>query len=106
MNYWRIVTISLGFDRKFIYVDMFQNQGNVELNKKEGNDKKKEKSPMTWHRITCDGSVKKKDLKVLVYNQSRLRRSGRTCYFRPQPKAGVPGTVVGNPIDLCDEEDE
>ena len=106
MNYCRIVTISLGFDRQFVYVDMSQNQGNVELNKKEGNDKKKEKSPMTWHRITCDGSVKKKDLKVLVYNQSRLRRSGRTCYFRPQPKAGVPGTVVGNPIDLCDEEDE
>ncbi|AES91647.1 hypothetical protein MTR_4g115840 [Medicago truncatula] len=54
---------------------MSQNQGNVELNKKkEGDDKKKEKSPMTWHRITCDGSVKKKDSKVLVYNHSRLRR--------------------------------
>ncbi|KEH21256.1 hypothetical protein MTR_8g099675 [Medicago truncatula] len=42
--------------------NMSQNQGNVELNKKkEGDDKKKEKSPMTWHGITCDGSVKKKD---------------------------------------------
>jgi len=61
---------------------------------------------MTWHGITCDGSVKKKDLKVLVYNQSRLIRSKRTCYFGPQPKAGTPGTVAGNPIDLCDEEDE
>jgi hypothetical protein len=77
-----------------------QNQGNV-----QGDEKKKEKSPMTWHGITCDGSFKKKDSEVLVYNQSRLRRSGRTCYFGPQPKAGAPGTVAGNPIDLCDEED-
>ena len=85
---------------------MSQNQGNVELNKKEGDDKKKEKSPMTWHRITRDGSIKKKDSKVLVYNQSRLRRSRMTCYFGPQPKAGAPRTIAGNPIDLCDEEDE
>ena len=77
-----------------------QNQGNV-----QGDEKKKEKSPMTWHGITCDGSVKKKDSKVLVYNQSRLR-SGRTCYFGPQPKAGAAATVAGNPIDLCDDEDE
>jgi len=76
------------------------------LNKKEGYDKKKEKSPMTWHGITCDGSEKKKDSKVPVYNHSRLRRSGRTCYFGPQPKEGAPWTVAGNPIDLCDEEDE
>jgi len=40
-----------------------------------------------------------------VYNQSRLRRSERTCYFGPQPKEGVPGTVAGNPIDLWDEEE-
>jgi len=94
----------VGFDRQFVYVDMSQNQGNVELNnRKEGDDKKKEKSPMTWHEITCDGSVKKKDSKVLAYNQSRLRRSGRTCYFGPHPKAGAPGTVEDNPIDLCDD---
>ena len=85
-------------------VGLSQNQENVELNnRKEGDDKKKEKSPMTWHGITCDGSVKKKDSKVLVYNQSRLRRSGRTCYFGPQPKVGAPGTVEDNPIDLCDD---
>jgi len=43
------------------------------LNKKEGVDeKKKAKSPMTWHRIECDGSVKKKDSKVLVYNHSKV----------------------------------
>jgi len=78
-----------------------QNQGNV-----QGDEKKKEKSPMTWHGITCDGSVKKMDLNVPVYNQSRLRRSGMTCYFGPQPKAGATGTVAGNPIDLCDDEDE
>jgi hypothetical protein len=68
--------------------------------------RRRKKTPMTWHIIVCDGSEKKKDLKVPVYNQSRLRRSGRTCYFGPQPKAGVSGTVAGNPIDLCDEEDE
>jgi len=75
------------------------------MSQKQGDDKKREKSHMTWHGITCDGSVKKKDSKVLVYNQSRLRRSGRTCYFGRQPKAGAPRTVAGNPIDLCDEED-
>jgi len=32
-----------------------QNQGNV-----QGDDKKKEKSPMTWHGIVCDGFEKKK----------------------------------------------
>jgi len=78
-----------------------QNQGNV-----QGDEKKKEKSSMKWHRITCDGSVIKKDSKVPVYNQSRLRRSGRTCYFGPQQKAGAPGTEAGNSIDLCDDEDE
>ena len=61
------------------------------MNKKEGYDKKKEKSPMTWHGITCDGSEKKKDSKVSVYYQSRLRRSRRTCYFGPQPKEGAQG---------------
>jgi len=78
-----------------------QNQGNV-----QGDEKKKDKSPMTWHKMICDGSKKKKDSKVSVYNQSRLRRSERTCYFGHQPKVGAPGIVPGNPIDLCDEEDE
>jgi len=41
-----------------------------------------------------------------VYNQSWLRMSGKTCYFGPQPKAGVSGTVEDNSIDLCDEEDD
>jgi len=77
-----------------------QNQGNV-----QGDDKKKEKSPMIWHIIVCDGSEKKKGSKLPVYNQSRLRRSGRTCYFGPQPKEGASGTVARNPIDLCDEEE-
>ena len=40
-----------------------------------------------------------------VYNQSRLRRSGKTCYFDPQPKAGAPGTIEDNPIELSDEGD-
>jgi len=80
---------------------MSQNQGNV-----QGDEKKKDKSPMTWHKIVCDGSEKNKDLKVSVYNQSRLRRSGRTCYFGSQPKAGAPRTVAGNLIYLCEEEDE
>jgi len=57
-------------------------------------------------RIECDGSVKKKDSKVLMYNQLRLRRSGRTCYFGPQPKVGAPGTGKDNIINLCDEEDD
>ena len=83
-----------------------QNQGNVQLNKNEGDEKKKAKSPTTWHIIECDGSVKKSDLKVPVYNHSRLRRSGRTCYFGPQPKAGTPWTVEDNPIEIRYEGDD
>ncbi|KEH34668.1 transmembrane protein, putative [Medicago truncatula] len=86
--------------------NMSQNQGNVEVNKKEGDDKKKEKSPMTLHEITCDGSIKKKDFKGAGVYHSRLRRSGWTCCFGPQSKTGAPWTVEDNPIDLCDEEDD
>jgi hypothetical protein len=32
-----------------------------------------------------------KPLKKLDFNN--LRRSGRTCYFGPQPKPGAPGTI-------------
>jgi hypothetical protein len=80
---------------------MPQNQGDVQL-KKEG-VKKKAKSTVTWHRIECDGSVKKNNLKVPVYNHFCLRRSGRSCYFGPQPKAGALGIVEDNLIDLCDK---
>ena len=41
-----------------------------------------------------------------VYNQSGLRRSGKTCYFGPQPKEGAPGTVEDNPIKISDEGDD
>ena len=37
----KIVMISLGFDHQFLYVDMSQNQNQVQLNKKEGDDNKK-----------------------------------------------------------------
>jgi len=40
-----------------------QNQGSV-----RGDDKKKVKLPMTWHKIVCDGFEKKKGSKVPVYN--------------------------------------
>ena len=86
-------------------VEMSQKQGDVAQLKKEG-EKNNGKSTVTWHGIKCDGSVKKSDLKVPVYNQSKMRRSGRTCYYSPQPKAGATGTVEDNPIDLCDEEDD
>jgi len=86
-------------------VDISQKQGDATQLKKEG-EKKKAKSTVTWHGIECNGSVKKSDSNVLVYNHSRLRRSEMTCYFCPQPKSGAPGTVEDNPIDLCDEEDD
>jgi len=82
---------------------MSQNQGDVRL--KNESDKKKAKSHVIWHGIECDDSVKKSNSKVPVYNQSRLRRSGRTCYFGPQPKESAPGTVEDNPIELSDEGD-
>jgi hypothetical protein len=84
---------------------MFQKQSDAAQLKKEG-EKKKEKLTMKWHKIECNGSVKKSDSMVPVYNHSTLRRSGRTCYFSPQPKAGAPGTVKDNPIELSDEGDD
>jgi len=43
---------------------------------------------------------------VLVYNFNKMRRRGRTLNFGPQPKAGAPGTINDNPIELSDEEDD
>ncbi|MCH83088.1 hypothetical protein A2U01_0003903 [Trifolium medium] len=45
-------------------------------------------------------SKSRKPLKKLDF--TKLRRSGRTCYFGPQPKLGTPGTLPDNPI-LIDE---
>ena len=84
---------------------MSKKQGNAAQLKKEG-EKKKVNSTVTWHGIECDGSAKKSNSKVPVYDHSTLRSSRRTCYFRPQPKACSPGTVEDNPIYLCDEEDD
>ena len=81
---------------------MSQNQGDVQL--KNECEKKKAKSTMKWHRIECDDSVKKSKSKVPVYNHSRMRRSGMTCYFGPEPKSGALGTVKDNPINLRDDE--
>ena len=53
---------------------------------------------MTWHNIKCEGS-KKTNVKVPIYNFNKLRRSGRTCYFDPEPKLGAPETVEANPIN-------
>ena len=78
-------------------VDMSQKQGDA--------TQLKAKSTVTRHIIKSNGFVKKSDSNVPVYNHSRLRRSGRTCYFGPQPKSGALGTVDDNLIDLCDEED-
>jgi hypothetical protein len=83
---------------------MSQNQGDVQL--KNECEKKKTKLTLTWHGIECDGFIKKINSKVPVYNHSSLRRSGRTCYFGPQPKAGAPTTVEDNPIDLGDKVDD
>jgi hypothetical protein len=48
---------------------------------------------MTWHNIECEGTGQKSKVNVPLYNFNKMRRSGRICYFGPQPKAGVPGTV-------------
>ncbi|MCI27663.1 hypothetical protein A2U01_0048863, partial [Trifolium medium] len=45
-------------------------------------------------------SKSRKPLKKLDFR--KLRRSGRTYYFGPQPKLGTPGTLRDNPI-LIDE---
>ena len=56
-----IVRIILGFDHRFdVDMSQNQNQGDVQLNKKEGDEKKKAKSLVTWHGIKCDSSAKKK----------------------------------------------
>ncbi|XP_039688656.1 uncharacterized protein [Medicago truncatula] len=67
--------------------------------------KKKAATKLTWKgRTCCEGSTSKSTSKVLVYNFNHLRRSGRTCYFGPQPKEGAPGTVESNPIEVGVED--
>jgi len=75
--------------------------------KKEGeieNDvtqlKKKAKPIMTCHDIKCKGFQKQINVKMPIYNFSKLRRSGRTSYFGPQPNLGAPGTAEDNPIEI------
>ena len=62
--------------------------------------KKRAKTTMTWHGVRCETSTERSSAGVPKLNQSRLRRSGRTCYFGPQPKFGAPGTMETNPIDI------
>ena len=83
---------------------MSQKQGDAQL-KKEGAIKKA-KTTVTWHGIECEGSGQKSKANVSVYNFNKMRRSGRSCYFGPQPKAGASGTVEDNSIDLSDEGDD
>lgn len=66
--------------------------------------KNKAKTTMSWKGRTCDGSRTNSSSKVPIYNLNNLRRSGRTCYFGPQPKLGAPGTLETNPIGI-DEGD-
>jgi len=83
---------------------MSQNQGDVQL-KMEG-EKKKAKSTMTWHRIECEGTRQKSKVNVPMYNFNKMRRSGMTSYFGPQPKVGAPWTIEDSPIDLNKERDD
>jgi len=59
---------------------------------------------MSWKGRTCDGSRTNSSSKVPIYNLNNLRRSGRTCYFGPQPKLGAPGTLETNPIEVGIDE--
>jgi len=52
--------------------------------------KKKAKTTMMCHDVECERSEKTSKAKVPVYNQNKLRRSGRTYYFGPEPKLGAP----------------
>jgi len=60
---------------------------------------------MTWKGRRCELSREKAVANVPKYNLN-LRRSGRTCYFGPQPKKGAPGTLETNPIELGTENGE
>jgi hypothetical protein len=62
--------------------------------------KKKAKTTMTWHGVRCEPSTERSSAGVPKLNLGRLRRSGRTCYFGPQPKFGAPGTMETNLIDI------
>ena len=89
-------------------VDMSWKEGDAQLKKEGEKDlKKKAKTTVTWHDIKCKGYGKKKnDANEPLYNFNKLRRSGRTCYFSPQPKLGAPRTIEDNPIDLSDERED
>jgi hypothetical protein len=50
---------------------------------------------------TTSKSQKKK---VKKYDFNKLRTSGRTCYFGPQPKVGAPGTLPDKPFGVPDNK--
>ena len=84
---------SLGFDRQFFfYVDMSQNQGNV-----QGDDKKKEKSPMTWHEIVCDGSEKKEGFEGAGVQSVEVEEEREDMLFWSSTKRRCPGDCSGQP---------
>jgi hypothetical protein len=84
---------------------IFHSQKNKEMIYDVTQLKKKAATNLTWKgRTCCEGSTSKSTSKVPIYNFNHLRRSGRTCYFGPQPKAGAPGTVDSNPIEIGVED--
>jgi len=86
---------SLGFDRQFFfYVDMShnQNQGNI-----QGDDKKKEKSPMTWHGIVCDGSEKKEGFEVVGVQSVEVEEEQEDMLFWSSTKRRCSRDRSGQP---------
>ena len=66
---------------------------------------KKEKSPMIWHGIVCDGSEKKEGFEVTGVQSVEVEEEREDMLFWSSTKSMCSGTVAGNPIDLCGEED-
>jgi len=73
---------------------MSQNQGDVQL--KNENDKKKAKSTMTWHRVECDGSLKKQFEGVGVQS-FQIEEERKDLLFWSSTKSMCPRDYQGQP---------
>jgi hypothetical protein len=62
------------------------------------------KPPSKVKGVLATTSKSQKKRKVKKYNFNKLRTSGMTCYFGPQPKVGAPGTLPDKPFGVPDNK--
>jgi len=92
-----IVRIILGFDHRFdVDMSQNQNQGDVQLNKKESDEKKKAESSMTWHRIVW-WFPKKEEFEGASVQSVEAEEEREDMLFWPSTKSRYPRDWQGQP---------